>query len=930
MLGATAGLVATLVAPILGDVAAGPSVVEPVASTDPDTVVETTIAPPEQPSGTLAPTTEPVAPATSEADGSTTEPPVTTEPPSPDVPPDAPPPSTAVTSSEPTTSLPAVESTSTTEAPPVTSATAGAIGPTGVDDTYAVTVDAVCDAGFHPAIHIVSASTAAIRVSVGPQQNELAPGAEWHLEWPTLDGDPPERDPTPKWDAVRLDGIEPAVFDEGILSLPAACPPTDVPSAPRDMSSTAGDSSVSLTWAEPEFDGGSTITDYTVEHNAVPFDDDVWTPFDDGVGTDTAAAVTGLTNGETYLFRVRAVNAVGAGVSAEAKDTPNVAPSAPGSVAVAPTTTRGQLRLTWTAPTTGFDIFLYAIERSLDNVTFDPLTEVGGDATSYLDSGLARPERYYYRVIAHNSAGSSLPSAVASGVPNDVPTAARSLTATATNLSGQIRLSWSVPLSDGGRPLTDYIVQRSANGSTGWTTVNDGVNTRTTYTVAGLSNGVRQYFRVLARNALGDAPASNLANAVPRAVPSAARSLTATATGVSGQVRLAWLVPLSTGGMPITDYVLYRSPNGTSNWTWINDGVGTATAHTVTGLSNGVRYYFRVQPRNAIGYGPSSNVPSAVPANRLTAPRNLSAAPTNRAGQIRLSWLAPLSNGGAAVFDYVVQRSPNGSTGWTTILDGVNLNTSYTVTGLSNGVRYHFRAMARTSLAWSPPSNVVNAIPRTIPTAPRSLAAASNRLSGQVRLTWVAPASNGGAAITDYLIQRSANGSTGWTNLSDGVSAATSHTVTGLTNGVRQYFRVFARNAAGWSPASGVVNAIPRTVPSPPAYFAAQASFEGFDFAWLPPTSTGGSPITNYVIQAWDYDTSTWFDLTPLLNPTWRDAFLPAPGFGCGAFRIAAINAVGRGPYLGPLEVCYFPVAAATLEGRVPGKPITRGALRPA
>ena len=368
-------------------------------------------------------------------------------------------------------------------------------------------------------------------------------------------------------------------------------------------------------------------------------------------------------------------------------------------------------------------------------------------------------------------------------------------------------------------------------------------------------------------------------------------------------MRLAWLAPLSTGGSTITDYVLYRSPNGTSNWTWINDGANVNTAYTVTGLANGVRYYFRVQARNAIGFSPPSNVPSVVPANRLLAPRNLTAAPTNRSGQVRLSWLTPLSNGGAAIFDYVIQRSPNGATGWTTISDGVNVNTAYTVIGLSNGVRYYFRVMARTSPAWSPPSNVANAIPRTVPTAPRSLAAVPTNGSGQVRLTWLAPASNGGSAITDYLIQRSTNG-TSWASISDGVSTATTLWVNGLTNGVRYYFRVYARNGAGWSPVSNVANAIPRTLPGPPAYVRVAAFEWGFRLDWGNPVSTGGLPITGFLIQVFDPDVGAWFNFFTA-RPTTRVLEIDAPGEGCGAFRIATLNALGRSAFLGPVIDCW-------------------------
>ena len=53
-------------------------------------------------------------------------------------------------------------------------------------------------------------------------------------------------------------------------------------------------------------------------------------------------------------------------------------------------------------------------------------------------------------------------------------------------------------------------------------------------------------------------------------------------------------------------------------------------------------------------------------------------------------------------------------------------------------------------------------------------------------------------------------GTSAWSTINDGVSTARSFTVTGLTNGTRYFFRVFARNAAGNSAPSNVVNAIPR------------------------------------------------------------------------------------------------------------------------
>ena len=64
--------------------------------------------------------------------------------------------------------------------------------------------------------------------------------------------------------------------------------------------------------------------------------------------------------------------------------------------------------------------------------------------------------------------------------------------------------------------------------------------------------------------------------------------------------------------------------------------------------------------------------------------------------------------------------------------------------------------------------------------------------SGRVSLTWAAPTSNGGTAITDYIVRYSRDNGATWTRFVDAVSTATSATVTGLTNGLGYVFKVLA------------------------------------------------------------------------------------------------------------------------------------------
>ena len=87
----------------------------------------------------------------------------------------------------------------------------------------------------------------------------------------------------------------------------AATPMAGTPGAPRNLSATAGDKQVTLSWTAPSDNGGESITRYEYVHreeseNIYPAD---WTSTG---GTGTTVTVHGLDNGTTYYFKVRAVN----------------------------------------------------------------------------------------------------------------------------------------------------------------------------------------------------------------------------------------------------------------------------------------------------------------------------------------------------------------------------------------------------------------------------------------------------------------------------------------------------------------------------------------------------------------------------------------------------------------------------------------------
>lgn len=97
---------------------------------------------------------------------------------------------------------------------------------------------------------------------------------------------------------------------------------------------TTGDGQITLTWAAPDDDGGSPITEYVVEYSS---DGETWQQVSLDDATATSATVTELANGTGYRFRVTARNEVGDGVTSLTSD--EITPSAPTTTTSTTTTT---------------------------------------------------------------------------------------------------------------------------------------------------------------------------------------------------------------------------------------------------------------------------------------------------------------------------------------------------------------------------------------------------------------------------------------------------------------------------------------------------------------------------------------------------------------------------------------------------------------
>ena len=178
------------------------------------------------------------------------------------------------------------------------------------------------------------------------------------------------------------------------------------------------------------------------------------------------------------------------------------------------------------------------------------------------------------------------------------------------------------------------------------------------------------------------------------------------------------------------------------------------------------------------------------------------------------------------------------------------------------------------------------------PTAPRSPTAVPGNAS--VKLTWLAPSSNGGVSVDRYRVRRATSPAGPWTAI--GRTTKRKFTATGLTNGTRYYFRIAAHNAAGWSPASTVVNSVPFTTPSAPSSCSAvQWGGPGSHtivIQWGGSPNDGGSPAILYEVDA----TMSGVNYGHALKPPGAGFVAWQVPYGWYEVRVWAVNAAGSGP----------------------------------
>ena len=343
--------------------------------------------------------------------------------------------------------------------------------------------------------------------------------------------------------------------------------PSFPPSAPRNLQASGGDSQVALVWEAPSSNGSAPVTNYRIYRGTVPGGESPLAT----VGNVLTYSDNAVANGLTYYYEVSAVSSAGEGPkSNETSATPRGVPSAPrGLTGVAG---NAEVTLSWQAPGSdgGAAITNYTVYRGTSSGGETLLTSLGTVLT-YVDPGVANGQTYYYEVTATNGLGEGPKSAEAAATPADVPSEPRALTA--TGVSGQVALSWTDPVSNGGSAITGYKVYRGT--SAGTETLLTTVGPVLAFTDRDVTPGTTYYYEVSAVNAVGEGPKSNEASATPTAAPDTTLpTITITSPANNTEVSSTIVTVSGTAADNVavakvevsTDGVTWTAASGTTAW----------------------------------------------------------------------------------------------------------------------------------------------------------------------------------------------------------------------------------------------------------------------------------------------------------------------------------------------------------------------------
>ncbi|XP_075454328.1 myomesin-2 isoform X2 [Ascaphus truei] len=515
----------------------------------------------------------------------------------------------------------------------------------------------------------------------------------------------------------------------------AAAVVAGAPGAPMDVECyDANKDYVIVTWKPPNTASEGPVIGYFVDKCEVGTEN--WIQCNDAPVKICKYPVTGLFEGRSYMFRVRAVNK--AGVSRPSRVSVAVAALEPADLArlqtihleggreivicqddlegevripgpptnvKAPETSKAYVVLSWDTPVPrGRDPIVYYVEKSMvGSGSWQRVnSQIPVRSPRFAVFDLVEGKSYNFRVIAVNKHGVSEPSEITPPIQAQerlaVPSAPGRILAS-RNTRTSVVVQFDKPKQE--EELIGYYIDSSVVGSNHWDHCNHKPIKYNRFVVHGLTTGEKYIFRVKAVNAVGVSENSQESEAitVKAALTSPSHPYGITLLNCDGHsMTLGWKLPRFTGGSQITGYYIDQREANHLNWHEVNTNSVKERIYTVEDLSENLFYEFKIAASNLAGLGLPSD-----PSGHFKCEAWTMAEPGPsydltfcevRNSSLVILWKSPVYTGSSPISGYLVEYKDVDSEEWTKVNQTATANRYLKVTNLEEEKTYVFKIRA--------------------------------------------------------------------------------------------------------------------------------------------------------------------------------------------------------------------------------------------